>query len=355
MVHKVVGRLTLCVGLLGIGLSVFGARARAESFQFVALGDTAYNLPDDYPRYERLIGVINNTNPVFSIHVGDIFGVAQCSEALYRTHLDYFNKFQQPVVYTPGDNEWVDCHFSEPGMRDSDTQAFKTPAFINGLGGEIGIEKLALLRQVFFATSESLGRAPMPLERQSDGVRFPQMVENARWQYQDTLFATFHVPGTNNALSTTSEVSSAEVVGRNRANIAWLEGTFEQAKETQARALVLAFHADMFEMVHAQGQQGGTPVSEHALRGGSLGPFFWFAYRLAQLAQDFDGQILLVHGDGHRFIVDRPMTIFRGESEPPLRPNISRLQVYGAPEVRSVLITVDTDTPWVFSFSPLYD
>lgn len=328
--------------------------AGAESFDFVALGDTAYNVPEDYPRYERLIDAVNGVEPAFSIHVGDIFGVAQCTEALYRRHLDFFSRFKQPVIYTPGDNEWVDCHFSEPGLRDPDTKAFDTPGFIRGRGGEIGIDKLALLRRVFFAEPKSLGRRAISLERQADEGAHPQMVENARWRYNDVIFSTFHIPGTNNALSTTSEASSAEVVARNQANIAWLEATFERARQIEARALVLAFHAEMFEMVHAPGQQGGTRVSTHALRGGSLGPFFWFAYRLAQLAEDFDGQILLIHGDGHRFVVDRPMTIFDGESEPPLRPNISRLQVYGAPEVRAVLVTVDTETPWVFSFSPLY-
>ena len=34
--------------------------------------------------------------------------------------------------------------------------------------------------------------------------------------------------------------------------------------------------------------------------------------------------------------------------------NITRLQVYGAPEIRAVRVSVEPDTPWVFSFSPLH-
>ena len=50
---------------------VFAWPALAKPFQFVALGDTAYNLPDDYPVYRALIQTINSTDPAFTIHIGD--------------------------------------------------------------------------------------------------------------------------------------------------------------------------------------------------------------------------------------------------------------------------------------------
>jgi hypothetical protein len=34
---------------------------------------------------------------------------------------------------------------------------------------------------------------------------------------------------------------------------------------------------------------------------------------------------------------------------------VTRLQVYGAPELRAVRVSVDTEMPWVFGFTPLYD
>ncbi len=39
----------------------------------------------------------------------------------------------------------------------------------------------------------------------------------------------------------------------------------------------------------------------------------------------------------------------------PLYANITRLQVYGAPELKAVQVSVDTETPWVFSFQSLYN
>jgi len=65
--------------------------------------------------------------------------------------------------------------------------------------------------------------------------------------------------------------------------------------------------------------------------------------------------VLPVHGDFHEFIVDRPFLVSQGEFAEPKYANITRLQVYGAPEIKAVQVTVDTETPWVFSFSPLHN
>ena len=64
--------------------------------------------------------------------------------------------------------------------------------------------------------------------------------------------------------------------------------------------------------------------------------------------------MLLINGDYHDLVIDRPFMVGQGEAKPPLYANITRLQVYGAPELKAVKIRVDTDTPWVFGFEPLY-
>jgi len=50
-------------------IAVPSARAAdaAGPFTFVALGDTTYSAPADYPLYEQLIATINAAKPVFSI------------------------------------------------------------------------------------------------------------------------------------------------------------------------------------------------------------------------------------------------------------------------------------------------
>ena len=83
-------------------------------------------------------------------------------------------------------------------------------------------------------------------------------------------------------------------------------------------------------------------------------PYRFIIETIKKGSKDFDGQILVVHGDHHQFIIDRPLVEYKGEEEPSLFTNITRLQVYGAPEIKAVRVTVDPATPWVFSFSPLY-
>ena len=62
----------------------------------------------------------------------------------------------------------------------------------------------------------------------------------------------------------------------------------------------------------------------------------------------------MINGDYHEFVIDRPFAVSQGEVEKPKYRNITRLQVYGAPELKAVRVDVDPSTPWVFSFQPLY-
>ena len=73
-----VGRAT-ALRFVAVCALLLAASARAD-FEFVALGDTAYNGEKDYPPYEALIDLINETAPAFSIHVGDIWGAGTCED-----------------------------------------------------------------------------------------------------------------------------------------------------------------------------------------------------------------------------------------------------------------------------------
>jgi hypothetical protein len=347
---------------LAVALLVSGTRAHAAEFDFVALGDTAYRLPEDLPLYDALIAKINAAKPAFSIHVGDIWGATPCTQEEYEKVLVRFQTFRAPVVYTPGDNEWVDC-------RDPKVIA----AYVRFVRGSASPEDLALLgplrsfeaayarkgyddvlarlsdiRRIFFPRAESLGRKPMPLTRQSDVSDFKDVPENAKWTHREVLFATVHVPGSQNDFFINDEKTAVEAVRRNRAAIAWLESVFADAKAAEAKAVVIAMHAQLF--LPGEGNtEFGQPV-----RGGGDGPFFWVARAVRDLGGAFGRPVLLVHGDFHQFIVDKPFRVSTGETSAARYDNITRLQVYGAPDVRAVRVRVDTETPWVFGFTPLY-
>ena len=50
------------------------------------------------------------------VHVGDIpSGKQYCTQAYDQGVFDMVKAFTMPLVYTPGDNEWADCHKSAEG------------------------------------------------------------------------------------------------------------------------------------------------------------------------------------------------------------------------------------------------
>ena len=301
--------------VLALALSCWN---HAEEFSFVALGDTAYKGEPSIVAYHELIDLINAQSPAFSIHVGDIWGASVCIEERYNEILQTFSLYTHPLVLTPGDNEWTDC----------DRHAY---------GDWETASRLELLRQVFFKDNQSLGQNPIHLVRQGDISKFKKYVENVRWLHKDVLFMTLNITGSNNNLNISDASKLMEAHERDQANVAWLRDSFRIAMQEDYSAVVVVFHAELF---------AGT--------GGERTPpaFSNIVNEMKTAADRYGKPVLLIHGDQHRFTIDRPFSYFAGERL--AAGNVVRLQVYGDPEVRAVEVNVDTDTPWVFGFQPLY-
>jgi len=90
-----------------------------KRFTFAALGCMPYGLPATGPAFTRVIEEIDRHAPAFTVHCGDIKGGAEPSslEGL-DTMRDYFMRFEGPLIYTPGDNEWTDVHRPAAGGHD---------------------------------------------------------------------------------------------------------------------------------------------------------------------------------------------------------------------------------------------
>ena len=347
--------LTLILGMLC-------SQALGKPFSFVALGDTAYNLPDDLPVYEQLIETINAEKPAFSIHVGDTWGALPCTQENHQWINTWFDKYKQPLVYTPGDNEWTDCRKPEllaAYLRILSKKADKADyqligearQFDNAVAGTSysdSLESLRFIREAFFAEPRSLGAKTMPVTRQSDVSEFSDMSENLRWSKSDVLFATAHVPGSGMNFTINNAKRANDAIKRHEAVISWIKSTFAEAEKENSKAVVLAIHASLFLV------GDGNEFSKHQLRGGEEGPYYWIALAIRDFSEKFGKPVLLINGDFHEFIIDRPFVVSQGEGTPPKYANITRLQVYGAPELKAVKVSVDTSKPWVFSFSPLY-
>lgn len=307
---------------LSVALCLLAAPAAnaQEPFSFVALGDTTYAIPGDFPLYEQLIGAVNAAQPAFSIHVGDTKGYGDCGRAFQERQRAFFDSYAQPVVYTPGNNEGADCWKPNRGSAD--------PLAI-----------LALMREVFWSKPESLGATRMPLVRQSDeDPAFAEYVENARWRHGGATFATLHLVGTHNQFELRVESLWKEAVRREQANLAWVKRTFASAREAGDRAVVLAFHSNPF---HDELRYDG-------------GPFEAVLRAVVAESDSFAGQVLIVQGHNHEFTIDRPITELDLDGPAVRHPNLTRLQVYGWPDMKAVRVTVDTSKPWVFGFEPLY-
>lgn len=328
---------------VALSILLLGAPVRAETFKFIALGDMPYGKAKWVePAYTALIEEINRRKPDFSIHVGDIkSGGKPCSDEVFKAQHDRLMSFAGPLVYTPGDNEWTDCHRSKAG-------------------GYNPLERLKVLRAMFFGEAQSLGKSPVKLERQVEAMPARMaasstkdgparagaaaamgkvaLPENARFAHKGIHIVTAHVVGSNNNFEVRDLTAAKEFFERDEANIAWLRYAFKKAITQDAKAVVLAIHADMFEFGFNSFRK------ERFIRHSG---YLKFATELIDQANRFKKPVLLIFGDSHIFRVFRPF--------PKRARNIMALEVFGERNMHAVEVSVDTDDASVFGFRPVFN
>ena len=312
---------TVILSLLLLTSPLAQISAQQKPFTFVALGDMPYNLPADYARYDNVIKEINLQNQIFNVFVGDIKASSQpCSQEVYDKILNSFSLFKKPLIYTPGDNEWTDC-----GKKEA--------------GSFVPEERLDVLRSTFYKDkSNSFGIEKMPLISQGSNPQYSKFVENTRWENQSIAFATIHIVGTNNNFTPESKSNNYEFFERDKADLAWLEEIFQNAKSKNLSGIVIFEHADMF---NADKDAGDANAFKH------------FIKRLKELTIDFKKPVLLINGDSHVFLVDKPMYEKGKEKEKKCIDNFTRLQVPGDANMHAVKITVNPDSKSLFQIEQL--
>lgn len=280
-------------------------------FSFAAIGDAPYepvaNGRQVYPSlgYEKLISHINSDPSIeFSIHIGDIkAGTTLCEASVYDTNFVYFNLFLNPLIFTPGDNEWTDCHRANNGSMDP-------------------LERLFLLRTMFFDGNKSLGQNPIPLFKD----RLPY-VENSIWRQRPAMFVALHQSGSNNNRDRRTglfvDPTDSEYTARNQSNMEFLDIVFLQAHyNPQVKLVVIASQANPFERFLEPGQ--GYTISGYSDFIDKLRTF---------VAANPDKQVLYIGGDTHTPRADHPLTdiypsMTQLTSAGTPYPNFTRLEVY---------------------------
>ncbi len=295
-----------------------------------------YKKAGDDKKLPAVLQSINQSDIAFSIYDGDIKdGSSKCSDDIYTEALAMFGSLRKPVVYVPGDNEWTDCHRTNNG-------------------GYNALERLAHLRKVMYPTFHSLGQTTFPLEHQGKAPG-DQYFENVRFSYGPVVYVGLNVPGSNNnvilnakdcsfrSVRTPSQcdAANAEYLERDAANIAWLEAAFKSASDRKARGVVIVVQADVgFNLPETEDLDESQLPQFTGYRN--------FVAHLTKLTEQFDGQVLFVHGDTHFFKVDKPLY---GPTK--LLPNFTRLETFGSPVLHWVKVTVNPSKPHVFTIEPV--
>ncbi|TXI18686.1 MAG: hypothetical protein E6Q62_06035 [Nitrosomonas sp.] len=267
----------------------FALAAPEKPTRFAVIGDMPYS-DSEYALLEQPDGAIAKAikalNPPVLIHLGDFkLARASCSDELFK---DRYRQIAQlnphKTVYTPGDNDWTDCD----RLSLNFSQRYDE------------LERLAYLRQIFFQQDE------LQLSKDIPGlIRQQDFIENARWKIDQVLFASLHLPGTNNGRAQIHRSPIKDALdaadSRDKFNEEWLQQLFDTAiSQPMIQAVVIAFHADIYE-----NESDNKPVCTAEIRSDCDG---YLAIRalISRRSAEFKKPVLVIHGDSLAYCLHQP-------------------------------------------------
>ncbi len=286
------------------------------------------------------------------VHVGDLHsGSMPCTSASILPPIatsnpgwnqavyHQFQQFRDPVVYTPGDNEWADCHKGKQ------------------LSSGAPLKELASVRSLFFSKPGiTLGRHEKKVFSQADYFddAYPadsQFVENVMWMDSKVVFVTLNIPGGSNddtspwsGIFADPAAQAQEASDRRAANIHWLQAAFDGAQQEHARAVVVFVQADMWD------------PEAIAAGGAGLDKYTPFVTKLADLSVQFGRPVLLLNGDTHLYRTDQPLADPTSATgvihHTQAVPNLTRIVVQGSTNSPGewLRLSIDPRTAKVFSW-----
>ena len=331
---------TLC----GLFFAFVAGQAAAQSFQFAAIGDTGYSKKSEH-EFNRMIAAMNREPLGFVVHVGDFEAdprpymrspttvTEPCTDEAFKSVLVQFQTSEHPIVLTPGDNDWTDCHILNTRKVDP-------------------LERLARVRELFYPDGQSLGKRSMPVTSQASDPKFAKFRENLFWTINNVSFVTLHIVGSNNNRGRTPEMD-AEANERMEANIAWLRKAFADAKAANSAGFVLMTQANpgfetkwtpslidrYFRLFPGVNPPRALPPSG----------FDDLLEAVSSEMANYDKPTLFIHGDTHIFHVSKPLV---DRMSGRFVDHFTRLEVFGDPDSHWVRVLVDPRQPGVFTIRP---
>jgi hypothetical protein len=318
-------KLIISAIALSIGITACGPGDPAplpQKFTVAVIGDTPYGLsPTDTAQFllqPAFLKSINDDKDLsFVIHGGDIHsGKEYCTEAFDRSvYSQLTTAITLPIVYTPGDNEWSDCHKPKEGGGTWNAATNSISYILGADGKQVDyaggdpIANLALVRQIFFPTAGKTIGGAMTVHSQAVeyDTKFPadkDYVENVWFIKNNILFMTMNVPGGSNndndiwyGAPTMSTAQSLEIANRTAANIRWLNTAFAQATANKVAGVVITVQGDMWDPDTTDFVAGRAHLTQ-------LKPM---VDALAAATKAFGNPVLLFNGDSHAYRSDNPL------------------------------------------------
>jgi hypothetical protein len=315
-------------GRLGVDVEFEeGLAGELQPIELALIGDTPYGAAQ-LEAFPTLVDSINAAGVHAIVHLGDIKnGSTRCDDAYFARIYGHFATFNAPLIYTPGDNEWTDCHRANNGAYDP-------------------LERLDVLRELFYPVPGVTLAEPKTVLSQASVPAHARFVENQLWYESGMAFSTVHVVGSSNGYApwfgtdTTGthfddpERRIAEVEARIAASLDWIDRTFDLAQSESAKGVVVFMQADTFM--------------------GSTSGFLELIQLLAERARAFAKPVLLVQGDSHRYLVDLPFATANAEYEveQPV-PNLTRIVVEGETVSEWLKLSIDPNSATPFNWEPM--
>lgn len=291
-----------------------GWAASFDPIQFIAYGDLPYSMEgkpvlvtdgrSDQEVFDQDIrpAIHAAATASFVLHVGDLGRPeTSCSDDDLKRHLAIWQQFAKPVIYTIGDNDWIDCiRSSIPG------------------GAKMPLDRLARVRSLLFsdaALASYQGQPPGWSIRHNVGG----LLENTAWTTPNpaAAFLALHLVSSCNGRDTfgkqpckvapelgMDEVTKAlieDAADRDRRNLVALRDAYAQAEAAHRAVLVIAIQADPF----GKPEDDAKHPADIWARCKTQTEFKPYCDVLPGLAAAFSGTTLLIHGDTSAYCLEQ--------------------------------------------------
>lgn len=239
-------------------LGVSPLRADAKEFSFAVMFHPNKEESGE-PVMRDAIEHTNEQNLSFVVANGIKSASEPCDDSFYERRKSLLDDAENGVIVSLAGSDWTECK--------------------NANGKSAAAGRLTRMRDLFFTDEFSLGGSKIPLTRQSTIAKFRAYPENARWEFDNVLFATLNLPRNNNHYSSQAGRNS-EFEDRLIANKDWLQRVFAHATRKKRDGVVLFFDGD--------------PLQKNKRPEGGRDGFSEIRKSLTTLASKFPGKVLIV-------------------------------------------------------------